>query len=135
MKKGAQFRFVRSGDLVKILTGNDKGRIGSVVSRSESHVVVQGINRKKKAVKSQEGAQKGKFEWVERPIHLSNVRICVGDKPVRLSVRFDEDGNKNLVYKNREGNWSMYRCLKKRSDELAHEETEEASQKERGESV
>jgi large subunit ribosomal protein L24 len=44
-------KWIRKGDLVKVIAGNDKGKAGQVIARAEDRVLVQGINIRKKHMK------------------------------------------------------------------------------------
>ncbi|MBL8899524.1 MAG: 50S ribosomal protein L24 [Planctomycetes bacterium] len=68
---------VRSGDLVKVIAGNHKGKTGKIskVLRDEDRVVVEGVNiRKKRLKKTQQNPKGGEIEQ-EVPIHVSNVAL------------------------------------------------------------
>lgn len=100
------------GDQVIALTGNNRGRIGTVLSLNGTKAIVQGLNMRKKHVKpSQIGPQGGIVER-EMPIHLSNLRVCVNGKPVKLKSRVTESGGKELYYMDGE-TAVTYRAIKK----------------------
>jgi large subunit ribosomal protein L24 len=71
---------IKRGDTVKVITGDDKGKTGEVlqVLKKEHKVLVKGVNLVKKAVKPTEQNPKGGHEFVERPIHISNVKKIEG---------------------------------------------------------
>ena len=75
----AKFK-IKKGDNVKVIAGDDKGKTGEVlrVLRKEEKVLVRGVNIVKKAVKPTEQNPKGGHEFVERPIHISNVKKVEG---------------------------------------------------------
>jgi len=75
----AKFK-IKKGDTVKVITGDDKGKTGEVlqVLRKEEKVLVKGVNLAKKAVKPTEENPKGGFEFIEKPIHISNVKKVEG---------------------------------------------------------
>ena len=66
---------IKKGDNVKVITGNDKGKTGVILSvlPSKNKVIVQGCNIAKKAIKPTEENKKGGHENIEKPIHISNV--------------------------------------------------------------
>lgn len=112
-KKAKQNKRIRKDDKVMIITGNSRGMTGTVLSRSGDRAIVQGVNICKKHVrKSQENPQGGIVE-LENPIHISNIMICSDDdKPVKLKVRHDKEGQRELCYK--KGKKEVkYRSLKK----------------------
>lgn len=64
---------IKSGDKVQIIAGDDRGRIGAVklCLRKRCAVIVEGCAVFKKSTKADEG---GGFKFLERPIHVSNVK-------------------------------------------------------------
>lgn len=89
---------IRKGDRVLAISGNSKGLSGTVQSRKGDRVVVQGLNLRKKHVKKSQEAPRGRIVDIERAIHISNLRVCVGeDQPVKLKVRHDQ-GDRKFVY-------------------------------------
>ncbi len=46
-------QWIKKGDKVLVMTGNDKGRTGAVLRRKGERIVIQGINIRKKHVKRQ----------------------------------------------------------------------------------
>jgi large subunit ribosomal protein L24 len=103
---------LRKGDRVLAISGNEKGRVGEVLSRQGDKVVVQGFKVCKKAVKQSEQNRTG-FAEFERPIHISNLRVCVGENtPVKLKMRTDENGERGLYYFS-DGEPVKYRTIKK----------------------
>lgn len=87
---------IRKGDQVIVLTGRDKGKRGTVVSRvDEDHVLVDGVNIVKKHVKP--NPMKGTTGGVEAkamPLQKSNVALVdANGKPSRVGIKV-EDGKK-----------------------------------------
>lgn len=66
---------IKKNDMVKIIAGDDKGKVGKVlhVYPKTSQVIVEGYKLAKKAVKPSEKHEKGGFINKEMPIHVSNV--------------------------------------------------------------
>ncbi len=71
---------IKKGDTVKIIAGDDKGKVAEVlkVMPKTSQVIVAGCKIAKKAVKPTEENPKGGFENKEMPIHISNVENVEG---------------------------------------------------------
>ncbi|EKE10246.1 MAG: 50S ribosomal protein L24 [uncultured bacterium] len=67
---------IKKGEQVLVITGNDRGKIGPVLSRSEDRVIVQGVNVRKKHLKRTQESQGGRVVEMEMPIHISNVALC-----------------------------------------------------------
>jgi large subunit ribosomal protein L24 len=89
---------LRPGDEVLIITGNEKGRTGKILSCVDDRVVVEGINVRKKHMKRTQQNQKGQIIDIECPIHVSNVMPSVEGKGVKLRARFNKAGEKELYY-------------------------------------
>lgn len=104
---------IRKGDRVVAISGNNRGLMGTVQSRNGDKVVVQGLNLRKKHVKKSQEAPKGRIVEIERPIHVSNLKVCVeGDTAAKLKVRSNKEGDRELFYK--QGDQEMvYRSVKK----------------------
>lgn len=66
---------VKKGDNVKIIAGDDKGKIGVVkaVLPKKHQVIVEGCKVAKKAIKPSEQNPNGGFIAKEMPIDISNV--------------------------------------------------------------
>lgn len=89
-------------DQVIVLTGKDKGKRGVVQERIDAeHVLVEGVNIAKKAVKPNPmtGVTGGIIEKT-MPIHVSNVALfnAATGKADRVGFR-DVDGKKVRVFK------------------------------------
>lgn len=95
--------FIRTDDVVEILTGDDKGKRGRVlkVLRSDNKVLVEGVNRVYKHLKpSRRNPQGGRLSK-EMPVQASNVALIdpTTNKPTRVGVRYLDDGSKEVYAK------------------------------------
>ena len=93
---------IRKNDEVIVLTGKDKGKRGVVQQRVDAqHVIVEGVNVVKKAVKPNPmtGAVGGIVDKT-MPIHVSNVALfnTATGKGDRVGVKL-VDGKRVRVYK------------------------------------
>ena len=93
---------IRTKDEVIVLTGKDKGKRGVVTQRVDaSHLIVDGINVAKKAVKPNPmtGATGGIVDKL-MPIHISNVALfnAATGKADRVGIK-TVDGKRVRVYK------------------------------------
>lgn len=106
-------KWIKKDDKVVVLTGNESGRTGKVLSRRGDRVVIQGLNIRKKHVKRKTKVPTPHVMEVEMPIHISNVKICNDeDKPLKLEVRESADGKKKeLVYRDGKKE-AVYRALR-----------------------
>jgi len=92
-------RKIRQGDKVIAISGASRGLTGTVLSCNGEKVIVQGLNFRKKHVKRSEQNRNGGTIELEAPIHISNLRVCLEDgKPVKLRVRRDGEGNRELYF-------------------------------------
>ena len=92
-------KWIKKGDKVVVIAGNDKGKMGDVISKKGEKVLIQGINIRKKHVKRKTKAPDAGILEMEFPIHISNISLCNADgKPIKLKVRQMENGAKELVY-------------------------------------
>jgi large subunit ribosomal protein L24 len=93
---------IRKGDEVIVLTGRDKKRRGTVLSRVDAdHVLVEGINVVKKHVRPNpmQGTTGGIIDKT-MPIHISNVALFnpATGKADRVGVK-EVDGHKVRIYR------------------------------------
>lgn len=103
---------IRKGDKVIAIAGNHSGQSGTVLSCAGDRVIVQGLNIRKKHLKAQQG-QPGRIVEMEKPIHISNLKVCTADdKPVKLKVRVNKSGERELVY-HVDSKEVLHRSLKK----------------------
>ncbi len=72
-------KWIRKGDRVLVIAGNDRGKAGEVLGRSEDRVLIQGVNVRKKHLKRTQQTQGGRVVEMEVPIHISNVCLCDRD--------------------------------------------------------
>ena len=112
IENNVKIKHIRNGDTVMAISGNNKGQTGVVMSCDNDRVLVQGLNMRKKCVKKSEQNPNGGIIDIEKPIHVSNLRICVGDEPVKLKTRSNKDGEKELYYI-KDGKETLYRPIKK----------------------
>lgn len=99
------------GDQVIVITGVNRGQVGTVLSLHNNKVIVQGVNIRKKHTKAQEGIKGGILER-EMPIHISNLSASVNGKPVKLKTRSTDGGGRELYYMD-DDKAVAYRTLKK----------------------
>ncbi len=97
--------FVKTGDTVVLLTGDekDRGKKGKVkaVSPKEGKVIVEGINVVKKHVKPRKAGDPSGIIETESAIYASKVQVVCPkcDKATRVAHKIDENGNKTRVCK------------------------------------
>ncbi|RDU73237.1 50S ribosomal protein L24 [Helicobacter anseris] len=67
---------IKKGDMVKVIAGDDKGKVAKVLSvlPKTSQVIVEGCKIAKKAIKPSDNNPKGGFISKEMPMDISNVK-------------------------------------------------------------
>ena len=102
MKKISAFH-VRKGDMIKIISGKDKGKIGEItkILRQSGQVIVKDTNVKKKHLKPKKEGEVGRISQFEAPIHASNVMLYNAEKKIasRITIKTDSNGAKIRVLK------------------------------------
>ena len=91
---------IKKGDIVQVLSGNDKGSTGRVleVYPSKSKILVEGVNVRKKHMKPNPKNQQGGIVSKEMPINYSNVLIIDSDKnATRIGIRFEQKEGKPVA--------------------------------------
>ncbi len=95
-------RKIRKGDEVVVITGKDKGKRGQVLRVLEGSLVVDGVNRVRKAVKPNpmKGAVGGYVDK-DMPIDISNVALFnpLISKGDRVGIKTLEDGRQVRFFK------------------------------------
>ncbi|MCP5492448.1 MAG: 50S ribosomal protein L24 [Chlamydiales bacterium] len=108
-------KWINQGDHVKVITGNDKGRVGKVILRAKDRIIVEGVNVRKRHAPAQGQQQQkegGNIIEMERPIHISNVALTDADgNKIKLKVKTDGQ-KKDLVY-DKGGKETVFRTLRK----------------------
>ena len=72
-------KWIKKGDRVLVIAGNDKGNMGEVLSRKGDRILVQGINIRKKHQKQQQQNVPASIISIEAAVHISNVHLCDAD--------------------------------------------------------
>ncbi len=92
---------IKNGDLVQVITGEDKGSRGKVieVDTKKNRVKVEGVNVIKRHTKPSQMDPQGGIIEKEASLHISNVMLVdtKSDKPTRIGAKFLSDGKKVRV--------------------------------------
>jgi len=95
---------IRKGDTVEVVSGDDSGSRGTVLSvdRKNGKVVIEGVNKVYKHVRRghPKSPQGGRLH-IELAIDASNVQLICPEtgKPTRVGVKINADGSKELASK------------------------------------
>ncbi|GHP14663.1 50S ribosomal protein L24 [Lentilactobacillus fungorum] len=89
--------FIKTGDKVRVISGKDKGKEGTVTKTitSKDRVIVEGVNKVKKHTKASSTNPQGGIVDAEAPIHVSKVMLIdpSTNEPTRVGIKI-EDGKK-----------------------------------------
>ena len=94
---------IKKGDIVKILSGKDRGKQGKIVNidRKEGKVIVEGVNIVSKHIRQTSETEKGGIINTENPINISKVMLICPScmKSTRVGYKIDSKGNKKRICK------------------------------------
>lgn len=87
---------IKTGDNVIVIAGKDKGKTGKIVKtlRNTDQVIIDGVNVATKHQKNKRTRAQGQIVEKSMPVHVSNVAVVVGGKPVRLGYTVEKEGDK-----------------------------------------
>ncbi len=89
---------IKKGDTVYVLTGEDRGKQGRVltVQASKNRAIVEGVNIVTKSAKPSAKHPQGGLIKMEAPINISNLALIdpKSGKPTRVGYRFNDKGDK-----------------------------------------
>ena len=95
--------FLKTGDKVRVITGKDKGKEGTIKKTlaKENRVIVEGVNMIKKHLKARKQNDPTGIVDREGSIDASNLMLVCPKcgKPTRVAHVVNADGSKNRVCK------------------------------------
>ena len=97
---------VKKGDTVLVLSGNDKGKQGKVMSvdLKSQRAIVEGVRIMSKHTRPNAEHPQGGIIKQEAPIHISNLMVVdKSGKPTRIGRKKDEKTGKSIRYSKRTG--------------------------------
>lgn len=87
---------IKKGDMVKVLAGKDRNKTGKVVQvlvgkNNLAYVVVEGVNKLNKHMRSRRNEDKGQKIELPAPMPASKVMVLdsKSNKPTRVNYRLD----------------------------------------------
>ena len=91
---------LKTGDTVVVISGNHKGASGAIksINRETHRVIVEGVNMVKRHTKPSPQQPEGKIIEKEGSLHISNVKLKVGDVVTRVGRKLNESGTKLVRY-------------------------------------
>ena len=104
MKKN-KFSHIKIGDKVKIISGNQKGIIGTIntVLTKKSIVYIDGISPRLKIMKNSRDGETKQLD-LQIPIHLSNVMLWDNQQNVASRIGYKMVENQKKRYFKKSGN-------------------------------
>ncbi|HFS67745.1 MAG TPA: 50S ribosomal protein L24 [Flavobacteriia bacterium] len=95
---------LKSGDLVKVVAGANKGAEGKIVKilTKTDRAIVEGVNMVSKHVKPSAQNPQGGISKFEAPIHISNLMLLENGKVTRVGFRKDGDNKVRYSKKSNE---------------------------------
>lgn len=94
---------IKRNDIVKIISGDDKGKTGKVlrVLREDSKLLVEGVNFVWKHMRKSQQYPHGARIQKEAPVDISNVMIICQScsKPTKITYKYLETGEKIRICK------------------------------------
>ncbi|MCP4520620.1 MAG: 50S ribosomal protein L24 [Cytophagales bacterium] len=94
---------IKTGDNVKVIAGDEKGKTGKVVKvvTSSDRAVVEGLNMVTKHIKPSATNPNGGIEKVEAPIHISNLKVIdTTGEATRTGRKLNDQGKLQRYSKN-----------------------------------
>tara|TARA_B100001287_G_scaffold67531_1_gene55337 strand:+ start:112 stop:468 length:357 start_codon:yes stop_codon:yes gene_type:complete len=89
---------IKTGDLVKVINGKDKGKTGEVLKTMpvENRLIIKGVNLRTKHEKPSQEGENGRITTEEASIHASNVMFFSKDKKITSKIEYfiDKEGVK-----------------------------------------
>ena len=102
--RGAQVKRateIRKGDMVQVIAGNDKGKVGKVIRvfPKRNRVLVEKVNFVKRHTRPRRQGQQGGILEKEASIHLSNVLLFdpKSDRGSRVRIERRDDGRVDRI--------------------------------------
>ena len=92
---------IRKGDMVKIISGSDKGKSGRVIKvfLDKERIIVEGVNVVKKHSRPSQENPQGAILEKEMSIHISNAMYLNGEKSSKIGIKKLDDGSKTRFLK------------------------------------
>ena len=89
---------IKKGDTVYVLSGEDRGKQGRVLSvdATKNRAIVEGVNIVSKSTKPTAKYPHGGIVKMEAPINISNLSLIdpKSGKPTRIGIRVNDKGEK-----------------------------------------
>ncbi len=89
---------IKKGDTVLVISGKWKGKTGKVLRAfpKEQKILVEGVNIVKKHLKAGRGREKGQIVEMEKPIHVSKVKLICPECKKATRIGYEKIGDKKM---------------------------------------
>jgi len=96
---------IKKGDMVLVLTGDDKGKKGRVVEviTKTNRAIIEGVNIVSRHTKPNAQNQNGGIVKKEAPVHISNLQVVDGAGNATRIGRKKDDNGKLVRYSKKSG--------------------------------
>ena len=99
----------KKGDEVILISGSEKGKVGTIRSINGQKIIVDGVNLSTIHKKSNSDSL-GKITKIEKYLHVSNISHFKSQKPVKIKFFIEKIDKKTFK--------SKYRVLKKTGEKI-----------------
>ena len=84
---------IKTGDTVRVITGDDKGQEGKIVKilKNKNRAIVEGVNMVSKHNKPSAENPQGGISKFEAPIHISNLMLVEKGEITRVGYKIEGD--------------------------------------------
>ena len=91
---------IKKGDNIKVLSGKERGKTGTVISvdSDRERVAVEGLNLYKKHTRPRRQGEKGQVISVSRPMHASNVMLVCPSCKEATRIGYRTEGERKVRY-------------------------------------
>ncbi|MET2985771.1 50S ribosomal protein L24 [Aureibaculum conchae] len=95
---------VKTGDTVRVTTGEDKGKEGKIVKilKDKNRAIVEGVNMVSKHTKPSAQNPQGGISKFEAPIHISNIMLVENGTTTRVGYKMEGDKKVRISKKTKE---------------------------------
>ncbi|RPE00115.1 50S ribosomal protein L24 [Aureibaculum marinum] len=95
---------LKTGDTVRVTTGEDKGKEGKIVKilKNKNKAIVEGVNMVSKHTKPSAQNPQGGISKFEAPIHISNIMLVENGETTRVGYRMEGDKKVRFSKKSKE---------------------------------
>ena len=95
---------LKTGDTVRVTTGEDKGKEGKIVKilKDKNKAVVEGVNMVSKHTKPSAQNPQGGISKFEAPIQISNIMLVENGNTTRVGYKIEGDKKVRFSKKSKE---------------------------------